>query len=234
MAGFGKAGLGGGARARKKLRKMNVLTPRRRQRSFLNQERKFIDYSVTYSPVTDTMAFMDDTTALCLNGVAQNDDYNNRIGRRITVKSVHVRGYLFRDDVESATNPNGDEIFRIMLVLDTQANNAQGTSTNITSKVNTFRVLEFVDRYKVLKDKTMRAIQYNNAVEAANLFDTATTQIPFKMNYTCNVDVHFSTTGATIAAIVDNAFHLLTCNLGGTSQGTWSIVYTSRVRYVDG
>lgn len=238
LVAFGEPGLGGGRKGRRKLRKMTNRQLQQKQRLVAQPEVKFRDYGVTSAALTAAMAFIDDGTGLALNAIAQGDDYNNRDGRKINLKSIHVRGYVNRPAVEIGATPQGDELVRIILYWDKQCNGQQGTSTQIvttggTTDVTSLRDIQYTKRYKVLKDIIV-PMEVNPAGVAADNFAVGPIRRFFNFNVkNLNIPVRFNSTGGTVTAITDNAIHLIACNTNAAVDGNWTVIYTSRVRFTD-
>lgn len=164
-------------------------------------ELKVIDTQVVTGPVLTT------GTVTLLNGVAQGTDFTDRIGRKINIKSIHMK--YFVQAYNSVDVPLGD-IFRIMLVWDYQTNGALAAVTDILTTADILSGINLTnrDRFKVLYDKrhTMGAIEYTGAAPVAG--DT----IPrFGQRYIkCNMPVVFGGTGATVGSIQTGSLILLT------------------------
>lgn len=177
----------------------------------------------------DVNGFTNFTTAgsvLLLNGVATGTDYNTRVGRKIRLISL-----LFRLSTDlQAPNPGG-EIFRIMLVYDTQANGVAPTIANILqqsqwdSPIN----LDNRDRFKVLLDKmyTSGANNYaGGAITTGNF-----TPVNMKRYQKLNLDVNFSGTAATIGSIATGSIYMLL--MSANTSSTVLAYYNSRIRFID-
>lgn len=116
------------------------------QRKRTTKERKFIDTTITLQAISSSGA-----VALC-NGVAQGTDYNQRIGRKFTMRSIYVRAATFTQG--AAPLP---DLARLMLVFDCQANGAALTITDVLTAVSTTAAnnLNNRDRFKVIMDKVL-------------------------------------------------------------------------------
>ncbi len=184
-------------------------------RAFRNQEVKFFDTEITNTVMSATWAALEPATTN-LTAVAQGDGESNRDGRKFTLKSIHIRGFLETAVQESQATPLSDILCRIVLVHDTQTNGAQLTATEVmdaggTDDINSFRNLGFTNRFKVLHDKTHRILRNNTNEGAVNLFASASTTYPFTINKTFKVPINvlMSDTGADIANVTDNSIHMI-------------------------
>ena len=119
-------------------------------------EKKFID-------VSNTLYNFDTTgTIQLLNGCSQATDYNDRIGRKIIVRSIQLRGLVYPLDTTTATS-----LCRMILLYDCQTNGAAPAITDvITSATSTAPLnLNNRDRFKILMDKqwAVAGVQANQA-----------------------------------------------------------------------
>lgn len=181
------------------------------------EELKVIDTQVVTAPLLAA-----GTVTLC-NGVAQGTDFTDRIGRKVNVKSIHLKYYI--QAYNSVDVPLGD-IIRVMLVWDSQTNGALAavgdilTAADVLSGVN----LTNRDRFKVLFDKrhTMGAIEYTAAAPVAG--DTTPR---FAQRYIkCNMPVIFGGTGATVGSIQTGSLILLTM----TASSSTGFAGNARIR----
>lgn len=161
----------GGGTPLKRRRQVSTYVPRGR---FMNYrtgglqgvELKFYDLSA----FTQVWGINDNYHVPILAGIstpAQGTGASERIGRRFTTKSVNVN---FKFTIGSSTNnvaPIKTNIFKIFLVLDKQTNKAPwvpATPTTVFSggqNTPPFINMENIDRYRILKSKTL-VIEPNN------------------------------------------------------------------------
>lgn len=183
-------------------------------RAFSNQEVKFFDIEHVANAFSTTWNTEEPATTN-LTAVAQGDGESNRDGRKYIMTSIHLKGFLSTIALEAQTAPLNDIICRLVLVHDTQTNGAQLTATDVmdgaqTDDVNSFRNLQFTNRFKVLWDETIIIVRNNTNEGASNLFAAAATKSPaFKVNKSFNIPVLMSGTGADIANVTDNSIHLI-------------------------
>jgi len=203
---------------------------------FLGIEKKFVDYEVGADAMTAVWASgeQNPTGIGCINAIAQGDGANQRDGRQVVVYSVQVKGYVMIATQEAQTAPLEDEIVRIALVWDTQANGVELSAENVfvtggnDNDVNSQRDLQYIKRFKVLKDITLN-LRVRNVQLAANDFSWGTQRIPFNMTYRFKkpLKVNFNGTTAVVGSIVDNAISVISCATS-TNPEMW---YRSRVRF---
>jgi len=156
-----------------------------------------------------------------VNLVATGTDFNNRIGRKIIIKSFQVRSIF---TLEDPTEPNA---IRCMLVYDKQTNgnlpgiadildtataaNAQAAMVNLNNR----------DRFVILMDKIYR------------LNIGAQTNMVFKKYKKLNHETVYSGTTAAIGSIATGGLYWVT--LGNRAAGVVDVdqASTCRIRFVD-
>jgi len=106
-------------------------------RSVGGKELNFKDVSIT--------SFSAASLLTLLNGLVSGTGATQRVGRKITIKSIQVTGYV---------GITGDEINRFALVVDTQANATAPAITDIytASSPSALREINNMPRFKVLWD----------------------------------------------------------------------------------
>lgn len=171
-----------------------------------------------------------------LNLIGSGSGVNQRIGRKITIKSAQVRGTLqIRSELaESDLFP--DTAARIMLVYDTQTNGAIATSAQIFAPTGASVTawspmnLDFRERFRVLADK-----QY--AVVSTYPSNGISIKMYKKMNLetTYNID----TSPGAISQINTGALYLIVVLSNTTDNSTNPLTayprlsYHARLRYTD-
>lgn len=197
-------------------------------------EKKFMDTGAANKSVTgaNTWTFMDDATMDCLNGIGQGDGEEQHDGRMYHVTSLHIDGFFDLPVAESQTAPFDDVLIRWALICDKQTNGAQFTVTDPFEDPTDplgFRNLSTSFRYNFLKTgrRVMKVNQTNEG--AANLFAHPLIRSPFRINITFKkpLKVQTSTTGATVAAIVDNSLHFLVFS----DDANLNVCFNSRIRF---
>lgn len=210
--------------SRKRLKSaLNVRTA-----GFLGQELKFVDS--TYDADIATLLSngeADPTTENCLNGVAEGDGENQRIGRRIIIKRVQMQGHV---RYKVTTGGFGGADIMLALVLDTQSNGTQLQAENVFQQIGTetttFPNLLYEQRFKILKTWRTTLLPTRN-YNGTNVTTGGENKI-FSWDIPMNIPVTYTGTGATVASIADNSLHVI-C-VSGISN--CRLEYDSRVRYV--
>lgn len=182
-------------------------------------------------------------TPNCLFAPKVSAALNGRIGRKVLVHKVKVRGAIFVP-VQAAQNAaDASTLIRVVLAEDKQTNAAQMTGAQLfndatlsSETVNSFQNPNHFGRFRVLKDR-MFQIRDLNMVGSPTANDVVQTgyAIPFKIFKSFKkqpIKVNFNATnGGTVADVIDHSFHML---VGANSIAyAPSISYYSRVAYTD-
>ena len=184
-------------------------------------EKKYVDTaSATY--VCDTTG-----TVTCLNLCNEGTGVSQRVGRKICMKSVQVRGIV--DPVDGATNACNA---RIMLVWDKQVNGVIATIAEILSAAtsNSFMNLDNRERFVVIMDKQVSVGAFNNTTGYAQS-PTVHTINKYKKLPMGSFTI-YDGTGAGIADINTGALYLVTIGNQVAGEGA-RFVGACRVRYTD-
>lgn len=198
-------------------------------RSNVGEERKYSDVSLAnlYCDTTGSVTM--------LNGLAAGTDATARVGRRVTLKSFHLRAFLQpRATYGAAGVARSRSLNRVMVVWDNNPNGGTiATITDILASATStaHQNLNNRERFKVLMD----VIGYQGGCVA-----TTVTAPEFGTDFNVierfqrlNNDVQFGGTGATIGDIQKGALLLVTignqvagAGNGGEMNGTCRIRYT--------
>lgn len=193
-----------------------------RSGGYLGKERKFKDSTVLISLAPAWTLASPATGAL--NAVAQGNGETERDGRKISNSSLHINGSFVTRSHE------GSEV-RIIVFKDTQTNGAAPSPANvIVGGINGFRNLEWVNRFRILYDKTF-VVNPQVYVDPNNA-NTPTSNAPcrdFRANFKLTDTTMFDNTTADIANITDNSYHVMACSTDSSMQGT--LEFTSRFRF---
>jgi len=216
-------------------------------------ERKYIQYHVeneTILAASDwSNAVIDPDTVNCLFAPAQGTGISGRIGRKVKLVKITIRGAVHQASKENAAVLDNDSLYRMILVLDKQTNATQMTGdllmsggANAMDAVCNFQNTANFGRFQVLKDITKEFYQPHFEVTAAGTGPTYQDTVygvgaqvqKFKMSYKWKkgLDVHFNAAGgSSVADIVDNSLHfLITASNVALPK---SLYYTCRCVYLD-
>lgn len=213
-----------GARVKKKARVTGPAAAPSRPRVFTpSRERKYFD---TYLSNTAIVASTDWTGTELDPGTStlfypqEGSDLDNRIGRRVEVYKISVRGQITCDAQANQTATDAASDVRLILALDQQTNGAQmqgedlmeppGAATaNLTAL--TFQNKANFGRFRVLKDKTFTLQNPNAAWDGVNMEQQGLTKnFKWTVKFQKPIEVRYNgTNGGTVADVVNNSFHLI-------------------------
>lgn len=190
-------------------------------------ERKFKD--------TGFASVINDTTLIQqLTVIPEGNGESERIGRKITLRNIHVKGQLVLSPETLFTTKMSDWV-EIYILQDTQTNGALFTGTDLleNDNIEAFRNLANSSRFKVLKKKTfsMNALVGIQTSEGPVTFATGEVTRAFSMNIQCDIPIEYdnSLTTGVITTVRSNNIYLCAISVEG------KCVYggTVRLRYSD-
>lgn len=184
-------------------------------------ERKVID--------VDPASYAFDTTGsvTLLNGVATGTDFTDRIGRKIIIKSLYLRGII-----QPVDNNTGNTLCRMIIVYDNQANGVAPAITDVLKSASPVAQLNMNnrDRFKILVDKQWGLAVISDA--ASQSVAGSPTVFSFKKYKKCNLETLFNGTTNAIGSIATGSIYMITVgNQAVGNGGTGSI--SSRIRFAD-
>lgn len=208
-------------------------------------ERKYFDtdFSGTITNISTNWASTEDDPAglNTLFAPTQGTDYNNRIGRKVQVLSIRIRGFINCDHDDSSSQANDASIIRIILFQDKQTNTTQASGEDVINSGATGNAISMFQnpanfgRFRVLRDKRI-TISNQNAYwnTQDNHIGGSGLKRPFIFSYKFKkpLYVHFNATnGGTVSDIVDNSFHIIS----GTNQNQLvpQLFYKCRITFID-
>ncbi len=165
---------------------------------------------------------------------------NERIGRKISVMKIKIKGLIICAAQTNQTTTDAASVIRLALVQDTQTNATQMQGEQVfkapgtaaaTNAVCSWRSLDTFGRFIMLKDKKIVIQNPNMSWDGTNVEQNGIVR-PFTLshNFRKPVDVNFNaTSGDTVADIVDNSFHVI-ANASATTLAPL-ILYECRVSY---
>jgi len=181
----------------------------------------------------------------CLFAPEQGTGYSQRVGRRITVRKIRIRGEISVPAQQNQTAMDYAGVVRLVLYQDKQTGGVQaqaeqviGPALPLSGQVGTGYALtvhmmqnpENFGRFRVLWDKTFKLTPPDTSYDGTNI-EQAGFAIPFKISLKLNVPVNFSSNALQdVASIVDNSFHLIGCHTSALSP---LISYVARTVFVD-
>lgn len=190
-------------------------------------EVKFFEPTITTSAILTTGAICYESL---LGGIIQGTGDNQRVGKKIQLKSIHLRGAVLQSS--SVNTVDATTTVRIIIFHDKQCNGAAATVTGIleTADEKAFNNLDNSRRFKVLKDWFFTMNRKGAGLNASiQLF--AKNSEPLEFNKKVNIPIEYSGTGNGIVDLPSSNIGILAiCSVVG--QGV-TLDTTVRVRYTD-
>ena len=190
----------------------------------------------TWQLITSGGQLLKDT----FNGMAQGAGEQQRIGKNIFVKSLHVKCVIRAALGLLDTGTNASRVVRIMILRDTNCKGTalQGTDIleNTPASVHPtyFRNLDNTTRVNTLRDDQFALNQkgvVNVATDTVNLLEK---KVYREYNFNnLNTRVTFNNTTGDISNIVDNNFAMFAWVDEDSTIAPCQISWTARVRYSD-
>lgn len=167
-------------------------------------------------------------------------DFNQRIGRKIILKSVFIRGYVATEPGRSASPPlvsQGAQMGRVIVFMDAQPNGAAPAVTDLLVEANPSSQLNlnYRDRFKVLVDKEFVFDPYILSVTASQAVCNTSKQIvPFKKYKKINMETIFGATSTgSVGDITTGALYMFWIGTSIASATDINASVSCRVRYTD-
>lgn len=173
-----------------------------------------------------------------LNPVVNGTDTFNRYGRKIYMKSVHVRGCI-----QNAATSVQDEL-RLMIIYDRQPNGVLATSANIlqdstvgaaTTSLSHLN-LNNRDRFLVLRDMVIQGPACTNT---AGVLTNYTIPDPVRNSLNVNMFIKLNTletvyNGGNAGTSADQSTgSLLMLTMSAAASAKWTFAFQSRLRFTD-
>lgn len=186
---------------------------------------------------------VDPTTLNTLCVPTEGSDINNRIGRKIQVYKLSLRGLVQSTAEADEADVLGTPAIRIVLFQDKQTNGVQAQGEELMQApytpdvgvtFTTFQNTANFGRFRMLKDIILRPRIVTAVTDGASTSSQNTSDISFKITvkFKKPVIIKFNATnGGTIGDIVDNSFHLLAQKSNANFAHT--LKYTCRTYYKD-
>jgi len=183
-------------------------------------ELKFLDTALSFS---DDFTFGIENS--CLNVIPQDATASGRIGRRVVIKSIQIRGYNYFVPTTTAT---ASALVNMYLVLDTQANGSPPAATDLfesTQLTTSMLNLSNSNRFRILK---RWVVAFNSNAGATTAYNNVVKPLEFSMK--CNIPLEFSGTTGVTAEVRSNNL----CIIAGAvlQDDKVSFAGTCRLRFV--
>lgn len=172
----------------------------------LQQERKFFD-----TAVTDAVISSSGTVQTSPNLVAQGTAEDERIGRKIIVRSIAAR---FQIQLPSGTNQadlTGGDTTRIIIFIDKQCNGVATAVLDLleTAVFDSFRNLSNQNRFVILSDRFFTFNRLVAMTDGTNTASTPTVIKDWRFYKKLNLPIEFDSTSGAITGIQSNCIQYL-------------------------
>lgn len=204
-----------------------------RAKSHPTTELKAFDVAFTNSAFTAAGVYQS------LNLPVNGPEIYQRIGRKIYMKSIHIRGHIFNSSTAQ------QDVARVLLIYDSQSNAGVPVLANILQDSNAAAAstglshLNLVNRqrFKVLKDYQVTLPSVTNTANVLSngpvLMDPI--ENTFNINWFVKLrgleTIFNATNGGTSADI--SSGNILLVTVSASAGSTWNLAYSSRLRYYD-
>ncbi|AGS36186.1 putative viral capsid [Circoviridae 4 LDMD-2013] len=174
-------------------------------------ELKFLDTSIDDAIVSTTLTVQTAGPNLIPQGTAEDE----RVGRKVVVKSIHWR---YRCLLPSSTSQNDtSEVIRVMLLLDKQCNGSYPGASEILQTNNdwqSFNNLSNKDRFVTLYDKT---IALNSMGNGGNGTTNESNEVRHceEFHKKVNIPINFDSTTGAVTEIASNNLVVALISEGG-------------------
>ncbi len=213
---------------------------------FAYSESKYFDSFLDASAVSESTDWVngedDPVTLNTLVVPVEGSDIDNRIGRKIAIYKIALRGMIITDSIAAGAVALNNPVIRIILYLDTQTNGTQSQSEELMATPGaadealvtcTFQNLANLGRFRVLRDILVQA-ERTWVQDAAGTASQGGRDAYWRMTvkFKKPIIMRFNaTSGGTVGDIVDNSFHII-ANASDSDFAT-KISYQCRAYYKD-
>lgn len=170
---------------------------------------------------------------ILLNGLITGPDRYNRIGRKVNVKSVVLRMFIYTSAVAPAVV---DDIFRIAVLWDEQPNGALPALADYWSNVSnagvvTSNAMSLNNQNNSQRFRTLR--QETISINAEQQAQDQTNRFHLEWNIPINrITQYNATNGGTIADINTGGIYLVAHGLN-SAAAQWSVDVSARCKFFD-
>ncbi len=182
-------------------------------------EHKFFDTTLGTTALATAGVILSPSLNLVPQGVTES----TRVGRKCTITQINFRAFVILTSGTATTS----DLYRIMLVLDKQANGAPATIVDVleTADEKSFNNLSNSQRFLVLKD------WYGAINKTADIGTNVNSQQKVLSFFkSCSIPIEFSAATGAIGEIRSNNLLLLGLSSSGA---TISMSHTTRIRFAD-
>jgi len=167
----------------------------------------------------------------CLNLVAQGDDFNQRQGRKIILKSLYVRGFASSRDLTSGPN-----LARLIIFYDAQANGTTPVITDVLTAASSVSHLNLDnrDRFKILHDSQHAFGQVDTtATQAVGLGQGCYAIKEYIRIPKAFQNTTYNAAGGTAGAIATGGLWMLIIGFQAGTSADSTYTLSTRTRFLD-
>ncbi len=197
---------GGYPRTRPRRKQRGWMQTRRQPRGYLNretltQELKFFDIVISDDTVSATGAVQ-----TAVNLIPQGIGEEQRIGRKIIVRSISARFQIRLPNLNDQSDIQGGDTLRIIIYIDHQCNEAAAVVLDIleTATYDSYRNLSNSKRFTILRDKFVTLNRRVAMSDGTNTSQSPEVLMHWSFYSKLNVPIQYSTTAGTQANITGN------------------------------
>lgn len=191
----------------------------------LGAELKFRDTTATSAPVASSGVIHMPS----LNLVIQSAGEEARIGRKITLRSIHLKYVATLPNTTGANNT--DDGLRVIVFQDKQCNGASAAVTDILEDATylSFNNLSNKSRFRILADRYHDISATAGGIGATTADSSGEKANTYQWHMRCNIPVEYSGATTAITEVRSNNIGVLAISDGGRMELTTS----ARVRFSD-
>lgn len=203
-------------------------------------ETKFVDSALSTSTFIATTT---PPTAVSLIFPVQGAAAFNRVGQKISLRSLRIRGNIFPNSTGTLT------LLRVLIVYDKQANAALPVWTDVILGVNSAGAASSTitdginmanrDRFIVLADEQINAPAFTNTAGVLTNLSYPQEKNPSMFNFDRfiplkDMEMHFNNTnGGTFADIQTGSVSIFFAMQGTGTAASWQMTWSMRCRFRD-
>ncbi len=165
--------------------------------------------------------------------IDQGTGESQRLGRKITVKSINWRMEILTPEFDAQATPANEEIVRIIIYQDKQTNGAAATVLEIleTANYQSFNNLANKSRFRTLMDRTYALNTQNLASDGAGLVSGSGMTIQDSFYKKCNIVIEYDNSGTDGAITTQRSNNIGILTISKSAVG--KLLSQMRIRYSD-
>lgn len=175
-------------------------------------ELKFFDENGSEASIPDTGTI----TFFSINNIVQGTGEDERIGRKCTIKSLHVRYHVTLPSTLDPQDVGSPDTLRFIIFVDSQANGTNAEVTDIleSASFQSFRNLANSQRFTILCDK-FHVLNTTAAAQDASNISTGPVHRQILFNTKLNLPLEFSGVTGNLTELKSNNIGVLVISANG-------------------